>query len=91
MFCAIDKSNFCGAVFAFEVDYKGRKFLMRFNVKEIIGASPPLPKKVTQKSRAHTIKESHRFRGSVRIGCGKFYTDDEFEARRKKILSTPLP
>lgn len=91
MFCAIDKSNFCGAVFAFEVDYKGRKFLMRFNVKAILDTSPPLPKKVTQKSKEHTIKESRRFRGSVRIGCGKFYTDDEFEAHRKKILSTPLP
>jgi hypothetical protein len=59
--------------------------------KAVIDMSPPLPKKVTSKTREHTVKESHRFRGSVRITYGKFYTDEEFESRRKRVLNTSLP
>jgi len=64
---------------------------MQSSIRSVIDVPLPVPKKVTAKSKEHTIKESHRFRGSVRIACGKFYTDEEFESRRKRILSTPLP
>ena len=64
---------------------------MQSSIRSVIDVPLPTPKKVTAKSKELTIKESHRFRGSVRITCGKFYTDEEFESRRKRILSTPLP
>lgn len=32
---------------------------------------------------------SHR--GSVRLSSGRYYTNEEYEERRKKVLKTPLP
>ena len=63
---------------------------MRSSRKTILNMVLPR-KKVTSKTRANTISESNRFRGSVRIALGRFYTDDEYEKRRKRILNTPLP
>lgn len=47
--------------------------------------------KINEETREMTKSLAHRFRGGVRISLGKFYTDEEFEKRRKKILNTPLP
>jgi hypothetical protein len=33
----------------------------------------------------------NRARGDVRICTGRLYTDEEFEARRRRILAEPLP
>jgi len=46
--------------------------------------------KVDENARELTKSLANRFRGGVRISLGKFYTDEEWESRRKKILNTPL-
>ncbi|MEW6236124.1 MAG: hypothetical protein AB1656_12120 [Candidatus Omnitrophota bacterium] len=46
---------------------------------------------VTEKTKEITLRESTRYRGSVRISTGRFWTDEEYEERRKRILDTPLP
>jgi len=61
------------------------------NLNDVIDAPAPIPSNITDKTKEVTQAESHRFRGSVRIALGKFYTDEEYEARRKRILNTPLP
>jgi hypothetical protein len=64
---------------------------MRLFKKKVIDSPLPVSKEVTSKTREDTVKESRRFRGSVRISCGKFWSDKEFESYRERILSTPLP
>jgi hypothetical protein len=51
----------------------------------------PDPGPITDKVREITQKESGRFRGSVRLSLGRFWTDKEYEEYRKKVLNTPLP
>lgn len=58
---------------------------------EVLEAPVPLPERITEKTLAETNRQKFRFRGSVRIATGRIYTDDEYEARRRKILGTPLP
>ncbi len=43
---------------------------------------------MTEETRQLTKKESDRFRGSVRISCGKFYTDDEFHYFGNETIDT---
>lgn len=64
---------------------------MEKSLKSVIDRSPPVPKKVTKKTREKTMIEADRFRGSVRISSGKFYTDEEFEDRKRRVFNTPLP
>ena len=51
----------------------------------------PLLGKVTLDTIAETKRLNSRFRGSVRVSTGRVYTDDEFQARRKRVLNTKLP
>lgn len=53
----------------------------------------PFPKDapITNETVETTKKFSSRFRGSVRLARGMFWTDDAFEQRRKIILETKLP
>ncbi len=37
------------------------------------------------------LKEASRFRGGVRLSIGRIWTNKEYDERRKRILSTPLP
>lgn len=41
--------------------------------------------------REQVKKFSLRHRGSVRLSSGKYYTEEEFEDRKKKIFKEPLP
>lgn len=41
--------------------------------------------------REQVRKFSLRHRGSVRLSSGKYYTEEEFEDRKKKIFKEPLP
>ncbi len=41
--------------------------------------------------RKKVAKLANTHRGSVRIASGRYYTKEEYEARRKRILNTPLP
>ncbi len=35
--------------------------------------------------------ESLRYRGSVRIATGKFWTNEQYEKNRERVLSSQLP
>ena len=41
--------------------------------------------------REQVKKFSLRHRGSVRLSSGKYYTEEEFEDKKKKIFKEPLP
>ena len=38
-----------------------------------------------------TLAFAAKHRGSIRLSMGLFYTDEEWETIRKKVLRTPLP
>jgi len=50
---------------------------------------PPIV--VTEEVREETIRESARFRGSMRISTGLFYTDREYADMRREELKHKLP
>lgn len=41
-------------------------------------------RKIVQWAQTHDV-------GSTRVAMGRFYTSEEYEAYRKRVLSTPLP
>jgi len=41
--------------------------------------------------RSLTLAFAAKHRGSIRLAMGLFYTNEEWEAIRKKVLGTPLP
>lgn len=41
--------------------------------------------------RELTLAFAAKHRGSIRLAMGLFYTDEEWERIRKKVLGTPLP
>jgi len=50
--------------------------------------------KITEQTRdvMRRAAQSGRYLiNDMRLATGRFYTDSEYEARRAKILSTPLP
>ncbi|MGO8766362.1 MAG: hypothetical protein ACLQSR_14645 [Limisphaerales bacterium] len=58
---------------------------------EVVGLDMPEQSAITEEVRAETLKEASRFRGSVRLVTGHFWTDEEYTRERKKVLNTPLP
>lgn len=46
---------------------------------------------ITEKTRELAKEEAFRFRGSVRVSTGRFSTDAEYEERKQRVMSTPLP
>jgi hypothetical protein len=46
---------------------------------------------ITRELRDDILKGKQVISGDMRIAMGKFYTDKEWESRRKKVLSRPLP
>ncbi len=61
------------------------------NWTEVVDEDLPASCPITQRTREMTKEYSGRFRGSVRVSTGRFWTDQEYEEYRKRILSTPLP
>lgn len=41
--------------------------------------------------REKTKKFSYRYRGSIRMALGLFFSNDEYDHWREKVLSTKLP
>ena len=61
------------------------------NWKEVIDLDFPSAR-VTEATRQLAMKYARRHSVSdTRLAMGRFYTDSEWEARREKVLSTPLP
>lgn len=46
---------------------------------------------ITEENRRETLRMAERCRGSVRIAAGRFYTDEEYEEKRRRIYGTTLP
>ena len=46
--------------------------------------------KIDENTKKITKRLANRFRGGVRISTGMFYTDEEWEKKREKIINTPL-
>ncbi len=61
------------------------------NWQSLIDVDFPKRKPITERTRATTMANSKRFRGSVRVVMGKFSTDAEIDARREMVLRKPLP
>ena len=59
--------------------------------RTLINVDFPNLKEITEKTRLYTIKNAHRFRGSVRVSLGKFSSDSKYKIFRDKILKKPLP
>lgn len=57
---------------------------------EYINDDMPKRGPVTKESIECTLKEARRFRGSVRLSTGRLWTDEDFEARRNRVLNIPL-
>lgn len=64
---------------------------MKDSLVKLINLDPPAIGPITEASRNSTKEYATKFRGSVRVSLGKFSTDSEHEAFRKKSLATPLP
>ncbi len=60
-------------------------------VSKYIDQDYPEMREVTEEMQIQAKKNSHRFRGSVRVANGMFRTTKEYEKWRKKVLKTPLP
>ncbi len=59
--------------------------------REVIDLDFP-PIEVTEATRQKMIEYAKRHSvGDVRLATGRFYTTAEYEARRERVLSTPLP
>ena len=58
--------------------------------KNLIDVDMPQLGPITEQTRRQAIQYNHRFRGSVRIALGKFWTDEEYEKYREEQLK-PLP
>ena len=59
--------------------------------EELINVDFPEAPHITEEARELTKRESNRFRGSVRMSLGEFWTEEEYEQFREKVLNTPLP
>ena len=59
-------------------------FIKQKNILDIEPEEPKLDKQLA-------IRFSTRNRGSVRLSQGLFYTREEWDRRRKELLSKPLP
>ena len=46
---------------------------------------------VTSETLAEIEREGHRYRGGVRVSTKRVWTDAEYEDRRRRVLSQPLP
>lgn len=60
-------------------------------ISELIDKDFPNFQPVTENIREVVKVNSMRHRGSVRICNGLFWTEEEYQSRRDKVLATPLP
>ena len=67
-----------------DIDSLKGLFLEQENVLDVEPKEPKLDRELT-------LRFSPRNRGSVRLSLGLFYTKEEWEQRRKELLSKPLP
>jgi len=58
---------------------------------DVIDVAFPSFGDVTDATKTMTSEHSQRFRGSVRLATGRFYTSLEYETMRKEELAKPLP
>ena len=59
--------------------------------RELIREDFPEMGPTTEETTKAIEKNCDRFRGGMRISTGRIWQDDEFEERRRRVLSTPVP
>ena len=64
---------------------------MAYKWESVIDREVPTSGKITDEIRKTVVAQAERYRGSVRIATGHFYTDEEYELRRRTVRSTPMP
>lgn len=57
----------------------------------IINAHPPKVNPITEETIQVTKSENVRFRGSVRVATGNFWTDDGYATWKKNLMDRKLP
>ncbi len=58
---------------------------------KLINTDFPDMKPITENTKKDVINNSNSYRGSVRLSTGRFFTDSEYQKKKEKVLSTPLP
>jgi hypothetical protein len=58
---------------------------------EVLYSAFPALGEITDAARETTRLHSQRFRGSMRMSTGRFYTTDEYNQKRKEVLAKRLP
>ena len=67
-----------------------RKLVAEENWTDLIDT--PLPDApIDEISRQVALDENSRFRASVRVATGRFWTDEEYRRFRERVLATPMP
>ncbi|MBU1136168.1 MAG: hypothetical protein KJ559_01525 [Nanoarchaeota archaeon] len=64
------------------------------NLRDVIGVDLPEDIEITERTKQTMVEcaQSGRYLiDNVRIATGRIFTDKEYEERRERILSTPLP
>lgn len=64
---------------------------MKKELLDLIDVDLPPMGPIKEGDRPQIDKTKDRFRGTVRMAMGKYWTEEEQEAYRKKVLSKPLP
>jgi len=59
--------------------------------REVINTDWPEQGPVTQETVRAIQYQAQRYGGTVRESTGRIWTDEAYETRRKRVLSTPLP
>lgn len=57
--------------------------------RELISVDFPPYKPITEETRREIVKYANRYRTDVRLALGIFPIDEEYEQRRRRVLSTP--
>ncbi len=65
---------------------------MKFkNWRDVIKADWPELGPIIDETVEHTQRYASRYSSAVREATGRIWTDEAYESRRKRVLSTPLP
>lgn len=78
-------------IYEIEKQLNNKKLTEKERQKQIL-FTPYKPLKITEETRNNVLEHPELHSGlSVRARMGMFYTDEEYEQRREKLLNTPLP
>lgn len=77
--------------FVFAHRGRGRVTMPLPDWKEVVKTDFPEMGPITAGTKERIQEHRRCFRGGVRISTGRIWEDEEYEQRRTRVLSTPLP